>query len=106
MKKYSILAIIFVFFSSQSFAETATFKVLKNDPRKYTEESVRLKTTKGDILVYSVYMSPKNYRVFKSLKKDQCFAMTINGKFKKYDNTYAVGQLKNIKNVKCSNQNL
>lgn len=101
MKKLMILAGVLSVLSVQSFAATATFKVLKNDPSEYGEESIQMQTNKGHLSIYSVYMTPKMYRVFTSLKKNQCVSIRIKGKFEKYEGSYSLDDVQKAKKVKC-----
>lgn len=101
MKNKMILLTVLGLLSTPAFAETAIFKVLKNDPKNYTEESVRMKTTQGELIIYSVNMIPKHFLIFKYLKKGQCFTLTTDGKLKKINGQYSIQNFKSIKNSTC-----
>ena len=102
MKKLIVLSCLMSVLATQSFAATATFKVLKNDPREYGEESVQIQTNKGRLAIYAVNMSPQMYRTFAALKKNQCVSIRIDGKFEKHDGYYSLDDVKQAKKVKCA----
>ena len=101
MKKLILCGCLLSAFSMQSFAATSTFKVVKNDHQRYTEESIRMQTNKGPLIIYSVNMTPKMYRVFANLKKNQCVSVTISSKFEKHEGEYVLDDVTKAKKVKC-----
>ena len=57
MKKWFCVASVLMILSAQANAAIGQFRILKNDPKQYTEESIRLETNKGKLVIYSVNLT-------------------------------------------------
>ena len=102
MKQWFCMGSILLMLNSQTNAGIGKFRILKNDPKQYTEESIRLDTNKGKLIIYSVNLPKPTYQKLANLKKNQCISLTIPDQFQKYNGTYSIDNLKRLKIVKCN----
>ena len=99
MKKIAISFLCFI--SVSSYAANTTFKVTSNNPNDYGEESFQIKTTKGQLAIYSMNLSLAQDRVLSSLKKGDCVLISTPEKLEKSDGYYFIDQINSVKKVAC-----
>ena len=87
--------------SFSSFAATSTFKVIKNDYKDYGEESIQMKTDKGNLSIYASNLPASTYKTLASFKKGQCFSMSSPNDFIKSEGYISVDSIKAVKKVAC-----
>ena len=100
MKKIAVLFLSFI--SVSAFAATTTFKVVQNNPDNYGEESIQIKTDKGQLAIYAVNLKLSHTKILTSLKKGECVSITTPDQLIKYDGYYSVDQINSVKKVACS----
>lgn len=99
MKKLGLSLLFLV--SANTFAATQTFKVTDNNPNNYGEESIQIKTTKGNLAIYSINLDSSKYKLLRSLKKGDCVTILTPYKLEKYENYYSIDQITSVKKVNC-----
>ena len=102
MKKWFCVASVLMILSAQANAAIGQFRILKNDSKQYTEESIRLETNKGKLVIYSVNLTKETYRKLSNLKKNQCISLTVPDQFHKHNGVYSIDNLKRLKIVNCN----
>lgn len=99
MKKLGFSLLFFV--SVNAFAATQTFKVTDNNPNNYGEESIQIKTTKGNLAIYSGSLDNSKSKLLTSLKKGDCVTLVTPYKIEKYENYYSIDEVTSVKKVVC-----
>lgn len=99
MKK--ILLPLLCLVSTTAFSATTTFKVTQNNPNHYGEESIQIKTTKGNLAIYSINLSESKQKTLMALKKGDCVAISTPYKLEKSDSYYAIDEINSVKKVTC-----
>ncbi|WP_227515694.1 hypothetical protein [Acinetobacter qingfengensis] len=99
-KSVQILAVTALFSTSSLYAASITVKVKNNI--QWSEEAAFFATNKGNISIYAVDLTPKQYQNLKSVKKGDCIQITAKDqKFENYEDITTIMEFQNAKKVSC-----
>lgn len=96
------IAALLCFTSASTFAATTTFKVVKNNPNNYGEESIQIKTDKGSLAIYAVNLDGSKIKTLTSLKKGECVSFSTPSKLVNSDGYYSIDEINSVKKIACS----
>jgi|GEM_PF-2669528 len=100
MKAFKLLAIAAIFSTSSIYAATITTKVTSK--LKWSEEGAYLSSSKGDIAIYTVGISTKQFQSLNSIKKGDCILITAGDrKLEKSEGTISIMAFQSAKKVAC-----
>lgn len=100
MKMIKLLALATLFSTSSIYAATLATKVTSK--LEWTEEGAYFSSSKGDISIYTVGISPKQFQSLNSLKKGDCIFITAkDNKLTKQQGTISIMELQSAKKVAC-----
>ena len=100
MKAIKLLAIATLFSTASIYAATLTTKVTSK--LEWTEEGAYFSSSKGDISIYTVGISPKQFQSLNSLKKGDCILITAkDSKLAKQQGTISIMEFQSVKKVAC-----
>jgi hypothetical protein len=100
MKVIKLLAIAALFSTSSIHAATITTKVTSKI--EWTEEGAHFSSSKGNISIYTVGISTKQFQSLDAIKKGDCVLITAGeNKLEKYQGTTSIMDFKSIKKVAC-----
>ena len=100
MKAIKLLTIATLFSTSGIYAATLTTKVTSK--LEWSEEGAYFSSSKGDISIYTVGISPKQFQSLNSLKKGDCVLITAkDSKLTKQQGTISIMEFQSAKKVAC-----
>ena len=100
MKAIKLLAIAALCSTSSIYAATITTKVTSK--LEWSEEGAYFSSSKGDISIYTVGISTKQFQSLNAIKKGDCVLITAGeSKLEKYQGTISIMDFKSIKKVAC-----
>ncbi|GAA5003056.1 hypothetical protein GCM10023206_06380 [Acinetobacter puyangensis] len=99
-KSVQLLAVAALFSTSSLYAASITVKVKNNI--QWSEEAAFFPTNKGNISIYAVDLTPKQYQNLKSVKKGDCIQIIAKDqKFESYEGITTIMEFQNAKKVTC-----
>jgi guanyl-specific ribonuclease Sa len=99
-KSVQLLTVTALFTTSSLYAASMTIKVKNNI--QWSEEAAFFGTNKGNISIYAVDLTPKQYQNLKSIKKGDCIQITAKDqKFENYEGITTIMEFQNAKKVTC-----
>lgn len=100
MKALKLLTIAALFSTSGAYAATITVKATSNI--EWSGEGAYLSSNKGDLSIYTVGITPKQYQSLKSIKKGQCLLITANDQsLAKQNGTISIMEFQSAKKITC-----
>lgn len=100
MKALKLLAITALLSTSGAYAASITVKATSNVT--WSEEGAFFSSSKGNISLYTVNLSPKAYKSLKSIKKGQCLLITARDQtLEKQDGIISIMEFQSAKKVAC-----
>ena len=100
MKFLSVFITFFIFSMSTAYAATLNVKMKKKT--EWGEESARLSTDKGLILIYALSLTNKQANHLDTLKKGSCVQIKAKDQtLEKSDGVISIMEFESAKTVKC-----